>query len=184
MSIRLTLLVAILVALPASSHVVFAQHAHAPYAGLQTRAIKALSPADIDDLKAGRGMRLALPAELNGYPGPVHVLELDTGLALDAAQRSRVADLVTAMRAEAVPLGEKLIAEEAALDRLFSDRTVTPENLNAAIRASEATRAALREVHLKYHLITVKILTPHQVARYAELRGYAGGHSPARHGAH
>jgi hypothetical protein len=39
-------------------------------------------------------------------------------------------------------------------------------------------------VHLKYHLITVKILTLHQVARYSELRGHAGGHSQAMHGAH
>ena len=28
------------------------------------------------DLRAGRGMGLALAAELNGYPGPAHVLEL------------------------------------------------------------------------------------------------------------
>ncbi len=181
MLIRSTVLVVLAAALAAPAA---AQHAHAPYAGLQTRAIKALSPQDIDDLKAGRGMRLALPAELNGYPGPVHVLELGSGLALEPGQRTRMEELVAAMRAEAVPLGEKLIAEEAALDRLFAERTVTPEALSAALKSIEATRAALREVHLKYHLITVKILTPHQIARYAQLRGYGDGHSPAMHGAH
>src|SRR6266849_3579115 len=46
-----------------------------PYAGLQTRPIKAISEQQIADLKAGRGMSLALAAELNGYPGPKHVLE-------------------------------------------------------------------------------------------------------------
>jgi hypothetical protein len=50
--------------------------AQSPYAGMQTRPIKALSAQQIDDLKAGRGMGLALAAELNGYPGPSHVLEL------------------------------------------------------------------------------------------------------------
>ena len=43
---------------------------------MQTRSIKALSDQQIADLGAGRGMGLALAAELNGYPGPSHVLEL------------------------------------------------------------------------------------------------------------
>jgi len=43
---------------------------HQPYAGMQSRPIKALSEQQIGDLKAGRGMGLALPAELNGYPVP------------------------------------------------------------------------------------------------------------------
>ena len=47
-----------------------------PYAGLQDRAIKALSDEQIADLRAGKGMSLALPAELNGYPGPAHALEI------------------------------------------------------------------------------------------------------------
>ena len=47
-----------------------------PYTGLQNRPIKALSDQQLDDLRNGRGMSLALPAELNGYPGPVHVIEL------------------------------------------------------------------------------------------------------------
>jgi hypothetical protein len=40
------------------------------------RPIKALSAEQIADLKAGQGLSLALAAELNGYPGPRHVLEL------------------------------------------------------------------------------------------------------------
>ena len=38
------------------------------YAGLQERPIRALSEQQIADLKAGRGIGLALAAELNGYP--------------------------------------------------------------------------------------------------------------------
>src|SRR5215216_2241767 len=52
-----------------------------PYAGLQARPLKALSEAQIADLRAGRGMTLALAAELNGYPGPLHVIELADALA-------------------------------------------------------------------------------------------------------
>jgi hypothetical protein len=47
-----------------------------PYAGWQARSIKALSRQQIEDYLQGRGMSMALPAELNGYPGPRHVLEL------------------------------------------------------------------------------------------------------------
>ena len=63
-------------------------HNQTPYAGLQQRTIKALSDEQIADLKAGRGMGLALAAELNGYPGPLHVLELKDQLQLTAEQKA------------------------------------------------------------------------------------------------
>jgi hypothetical protein len=71
---------------------VFPQFAfvQSPYAGMQTRAIKALSDQQIADLRAGRGMGMALPAELNGYPGPAHVLELADKLELTPDQRASV----------------------------------------------------------------------------------------------
>src|SRR5260370_6392022 len=76
-----------------------------PYAGMQTRPIKALSDQQVADLKAGRGMGLALAAELNGYPGPSHVLELADQLGLSDAQRNTVRSLFEAMRAETIPIG-------------------------------------------------------------------------------
>jgi hypothetical protein len=39
---------------------------HQPYAGLQERPVEALSKQQVADLMAGRGMGLALAAELNG----------------------------------------------------------------------------------------------------------------------
>src|SRR6516225_6779442 len=84
--------------------------AQSPYAGMQTRTIKALSDQQIADLKAGRGMGLAMAAELNGYPGPIHVLELSEQLALSADQKARVEALFKSMKMEAVPLGAKLLA--------------------------------------------------------------------------
>jgi hypothetical protein len=77
-----------------------------PYAGMQARAIKALSAEQIADLKAGRGLSLALAAELNGYPGPRHVLELVEQLGLTDQQRADVQRLFDDMTAEVVPLGE------------------------------------------------------------------------------
>lgn len=157
--------------------------AQSPYTGLQTRGIKALSEQQIADLRAGRGMGLALPAELNGYPGPSHVLELADKLELSDAQRTRMRELFEAMKSEALPLGEKLLTEEGALDWQFADRSVTPETLKAATVAIGATQAELRYTHLKYHLSTLDVLSPEQAQRYAALRGYTMD-APQGSGAH
>src|SRR3954468_15022232 len=109
-----------------------AANAQTPYAGMQTRPIKALSEQQVADLAAGRGMGLALAAELNGYPGPSHVLVLADRLALTADQRAGVQRLFESMKAEAVPLGSQLIKQEAELDTQFAQRTVTPESLKAS----------------------------------------------------
>src|SRR5215510_12326186 len=63
-----------------------------PYTGQEQRAIKALSDEEIRDLLEARGMGLAKAAELNSYPGPLHVLQLANELELsDAAQGDRFA---------------------------------------------------------------------------------------------
>ncbi len=155
-----------------------------PYAGMQARQIKALSDQQIADLKAGHGMGLALAAELNGYPGPSHVLELADQLSLSAGQRATIKDLFDAMKAETIAIGEGLIVQEAALDRLFAGRVATPETLQAATAAIGEVQARLRGAHLKYHLSTAAILLPQQLHRYAELRGYLGADQGHQHMMH
>jgi hypothetical protein len=155
-----------------------------PYAGLEQRPIKALSQQQIDDLKAGRGMGLALAAELNGYPGPSHVLELGDRLELTPEQRIQVQHLFDDMKQEAIPLGNKLVEQERELDRLFSARVVTSDSLKAALAAISETQALLRESHLKYHLSTAALLNQSQMQRYAELRGYQRSDSPEGHRHH
>jgi hypothetical protein len=86
------------------------------------------------------------------------------------------------MTAEAVPLGARLIAEEAALEREFASRSVTPASLEVATAAIGRTQAALRAAHLRAHLTTTEVLTPEQIRRYAQLRGYAGGTGRHQHG--
>ena len=60
--------------------------AQSPYVNDQGRALKALSADEAAGYLEGRGLGLAKPAELNGYPGPMHVLELADALALTPAQ--------------------------------------------------------------------------------------------------
>jgi hypothetical protein len=92
-------------------------------------------------------------------------------------------ELFAAMKAEAIPLGERLIGQEAELDKAFADKTITAASLAASTETIGATHAALRQAHLKYHLFTVEVLTPTQIQRYAELRGYKTGmqHPHGRH---
>jgi hypothetical protein len=155
--------------------------AQTPYAGMQTRPIKALSEQQIADLGAGRGMGLALAAELNGYPGPSHVLELADRLELSADQRARVQTLFDSMKREALPIGAKLLEQEAELDRQFAGHTVTSDSLKASTAAVAVTQGELRQTHLKYHLSTAALLSPVQMQRYAELRGYGNGDRPMLH---
>ena len=171
---RFALIALVLAATPAAAD---NAHQHSPYAGNEARDIKALSPEEIADLNAGRGMGLALAAELNGYPGPLHVLELADQLGLSADQRSKVQQLLDGMKAEAVPVGTKLIEQETELDRLFASRTITADRLKAMTASIGETQGALRDTHLKYHLSTASLLSQHQMQRYTELRGYTGNAS-------
>ena len=97
------------------SFLVGSASAQQPYAGLQDRAIKSLSDQQVADLNAGRGMGLALAAELNGYPGPIHTIELADKLHLSPDQVAQLRALFEAMRAEAIPLGTLLISQERSL---------------------------------------------------------------------
>ncbi len=154
-----------------------------PYAGLREREVKVLSDEQILDLRNGRGMGYALAAELNGYPGPVHVLELADQLALTPDQKIETQKLLDAMKGDAIPLGERLIEEEALLDRQFRDEKATSESIVALTRAIALTQSDLRARHLTYHLATKALLKPDQLDLYQELRGY-GSATQGVHGGH
>lgn len=152
-----------------------AHGAHSPYADRIDRAIKALSEEDLEGLRIGAGMELALPAELNGYPGPKHALELADALELTRDQRDRLEAVRRDMQTEARALGERVIAAERAVDALFAEGRAGEEAVGDA--AAEAGRlwGALRATHLVAHVETREILTPEQVATYQRLRGYDPG---------
>lgn len=155
---------------------------HQQYAGRQDRPIKALDPQRAEDLLAGRGLGYALAAELNHYPGPAHVLQLGDQLGLTPDQERATREVFAAMDGEARRLGRQLIDQERELDGLFASGRIGPEELDRLAGAIAAIEGQLREVHLAAHLQMKAILTPAQVARYDELRGYAApGSAPAPH---
>lgn len=160
------------------------EHRHSmgdrPYADLVDREIKALSAEEIRQLEEGAGMQMALPAELNGYPGPSHVLELADVLELTPEQRASVDSVRASMLDRARDLGRRVIDAERALDRLFAERTVDEASVAEASSHVGALRAELRAAHLSAHLATRALLSEEQRMRYQHHRGYGG--SPERDG--
>ena len=57
------------------------------YVGEEQRKIKSLSADDISELKKGGGWGLAKAAELNGVPGPVHILQMEKQIGLTDLQK-------------------------------------------------------------------------------------------------
>jgi hypothetical protein len=143
-----------------------------PYSGMETRRVKALSGEQIADLMSGRGMGLALAAELNGYPGPLHVLELAETLALTDEQESRARELLDRMKLEAIPIGRRIIDGETMLDSLFAEKKITVGRVAEATKRIAVAQGDLRAAHLRYHLVMADVLSPEQIGRYAKLRGY------------
>lgn len=163
----------------------------APYAGQQTRDIKALSEDEVSGLLSGAGLGFAKAAELNHYPGPVHVIALAGQLGLTPEQSARTKTLYQSMKRQAVPLGEKILAREKHLDTLFASGAITEDSLRAATSGIGRLRGELRAVHLSYHLKMKTLLTSAQVAAYDRLRGYEPGSGPSggagnqdQHGGH
>lgn len=161
--------------------------AASPYAGEEARTIKSLSVNDVAELRRGGGWGLAKAAELNGVPGPAHLLELKDAIPLDPEQVARLEAIFAEMQTAAIAEGERLIAAEAALEAAFRDGTVTDAALRDLLAVIEASRSALRYIHLRTHLLTPELLSEAQIARYNALRGYAAdpcaavpaGHDPA-----
>jgi hypothetical protein len=157
-----------------------------PYAGEQTRAIKSLSEDDVAELRRGGGWGLAKAAELNGVPGPAHLLELKDAVPLNEEQVAAIGEIFATMKADAIAEGERLITREQALENAFRARSVTDGSLRRMLAKIEESRSALRYIHLAAHLRASALLTENQIARYVELRGYRdpcasvpAGHDPA-----
>ena len=156
------------VALPLSA----ASAQHSQYASQQVRDIKALSDREVADLLAGRGIGMARPAELNGYPGPMHVLELRDRLTLTPEQEAAVRASFARMEAAAKPLGAELVERERALDRAFAEGAADIESVRSMTTAIGGLQGRLRAVHLAAHVETRAALTGDQIRAYDAPRGY------------
>jgi hypothetical protein len=173
MNIKAAILFLILMLIPLSTFSAANPSYKSKYAGEEKREIKSLSEADIEELKNGEGWGLAKAAELNGIPGPAHLLEMKDEIHLSTEQVRVIEDLYKKMKQAAIPLGLELIELERELNDHFANRTITDELLDGLLGRIAQVRKKLRYVHLSTHLKTPNILTPEQIALYNQLRGYS-----------
>lgn len=146
-----------------------------PYVTQLTSPVRGLSAEEVDDLVNGRGAGFARTAELNGHPGPRHVLDLGEQLALTAEQRRRAQAVFAAMQAEAKQLGGEIVQREARLSEGFRAGTLSDRAMRAQVDTLGRLYGRLRATHLAAHLELTPVLTAGQIARYDSLRGYGSG---------
>jgi hypothetical protein len=122
---------------------------------------------------------------LNGVPGPVHLLEMQSEIALSGAQISAIQTIWSRMNQKARELGERYVTLEKELNEGFTTGQVNSAQLQALLVEIGAVRAELRYTHLGAHLEVRPILKPAQVLLYNQLRGYSDDDScqniPAGH---
>ena len=172
MNHRRTILL-VIVALMAPPVLLAKQNQKSEYVGEESRKIKSLSTDDISDLRNGRGWGLAKAAELNGIPGPAHLLELKDDIPLTDEQASRIRAVFEDMKSKAILQGEQLIELESRLDSAFGSGTITPDGLQVLLSRIADTHGDLRYIHLSAHLRMLPILSNDQIEKYNSLRGYS-----------
>lgn len=148
-----------------------------PYREEQTSEIRGLSEKEIRELRDGLGMGLARAAELNGYPGPRHLLDAVEAeqIHLTPEQLRTIRRLFDSMSAEAKRLGDTILREEQALEAAFRQGAITEPDLQRLVTRIGQFQAELRLVHLRTHLEARAILNEHQIQRYNQVRGYSSG---------
>jgi len=145
---------------------------NSPYVGQEQRAIKSLSPEEVEGYLEGKGLGYAKAAELNHYPGPLHVLEMADQLGLSASQLAQTQEIFAAMKQQAMQMGRQLVDQEQKLDLAFASGSMKPESLLTLVRGIGELEADIRYAHLSAHLEQKAVLTRHQVLLYDKLRGY------------
>ncbi len=160
--------------MPAGHHEQMQQKAAnaTPYAGQQSRQIKSLSAEETKGWQDGQGMGLAKAAELNGYPGPMHSLELKDALQLNAEQISTTQQLMAKHKAEVSLLGKQLVEMEGHLDQAFAQKTIDATSIDRMTAHIASIQGKIRASHLKTHLLQTALLSPTQVKQYNTVRGY------------
>lgn len=155
----------------------------APHHETSGPEIPGLGADEVAELLEGRGMGQARVADVQGYPGPRHVLDAwGAGtLPLSAGQATRIQEIARTMASEARRVGRLVLDTERELALAFRGGGIDATSLRPRVERIAALRGELRTVHLRAHLETRAVLDPAQIARYAELRGHApGGGAPRR----
>lgn len=153
--------------------------APSPYVAQLESPVRGLSVEEVDDLLAGHGMGYARTAELNSYPGPLHLLDLQQGLHLSSAQVDAITAIFAEMQIQAQQVGQQIVTQEQLLSTAFASGEVTEASLEEQVMTLAGLYGQLRTVHLRAHLQVTPLLTEEQINTYNRLRGYDSNARPA-----
>jgi Spy/CpxP family protein refolding chaperone len=127
-------------------------------------------PADRETLLNGEGGGMGAYAELNGYPGPKHVLDMAAKLGLSAKQKLEVQEIYDDMLARARMVGKMIVKVEEELHYAFESGMLKQESVEDDAESIGKMRGTLRGIHLAAHVKTKEVLTKKQVEAYVALR--------------
>lgn len=148
-------------------------NAQSPYVSQLDSPVRGLSAQEVDDLLNGRGSGYALTAELNSYPGPKHVLELEQDLDLSPEQRQQIETIFRQMNTEAKQVGQEIVELERQFSDVFAQGGATKSDIEEQTQQLAVLYGQYRSIHLKPHLEVRQVLSPEQIATYNQLRGYS-----------
>ncbi len=146
--------------------------------------VRGLSAQEVDDLLNGRGAGYARTAELNNYPGPRHVLDLQQELGLSPDQVREIQAVFDNMQTQARRIGQQIVHAEKQLSAAFAGGTISEQELQAQTAELATLYGALRAVHLRAHVQITPFLSADQIAEYNTLRGYTKAPSRTMPGEH
>ncbi|MEP0914321.1 Spy/CpxP family protein refolding chaperone [Leptolyngbya sp. GB1-A1] len=178
---------ALSIAALASLNVSNLSHTQSPYVTQIGSSIRGLSTQEINDLLNGRGAGYARTAELNSYPGPRHVLDLRQELVLSSEQEQQIEAIFRQMNTEAKQVGQNIVELERKFSNAFAQRTISESEIEEQTQELAMLYGQYRVIHLQPHLEVQRLLSPEQIAKYDELRGYSDAsvqptpNSPAHH---
>jgi Spy/CpxP family protein refolding chaperone len=144
-----------------------------PYATQLDSPIRGLSTLEVQDLVNGRGAGYARMAELNSYPGPRHILDLNRELKLSSNQIFHIETVFKQMQADAKEIGQQIVNREKQLSAAFASGKINQTQMQASTEELGKLYSQLRAIHLMAHLQIKPLLKPEQINNYNKLRGYS-----------
>jgi hypothetical protein len=115
---------------------------------------------------------MAKLAELNGYPGPRHILDLGKELGLTTVEKEYIIIIYNDMKREALKLGQEILQIEKTANKLFANKSISDSELQRLIIKSAGNYGKLRYIHLTTYLKMMDILSQEQIILYNTLRDY------------
>ena len=173
-------LLAIIISTTGSAIAYAQQHQHgeqhnnfrSPYVEQLNSPVRGLSSSEVDNLLNGKGAGYARMAELNGYPGLRHVLDLSSQLNLSSQQETEIQAAFEQMQSRAKTIGKTIVSKEQELGESFALGKITNIELEKQTEELAKLYGELRKTHLQAHLEINPLLSTEQIKKYNQIRGY------------